>query len=126
MRDSFSRSQPRAFAHVSVKATRCAPSASPVSARSSFSSAIVRCGCRLMVAALYRVRDAKLLDTENLCSHSVVMSNDQTMMSRRQWVGIVGAPALATALAAFPERAAGSLASASAAPGAVYDVTTFG
>ena len=39
-----SRSHSRARSHVSVQATRCAPSSSPVSSRSSFSSATVRFG----------------------------------------------------------------------------------
>ena len=38
------RSHSRARSHVSVQATRCAPSSSPVSSRSSFSSATVRFG----------------------------------------------------------------------------------
>ena len=41
---SFSRSQPRAVSHVSVHATRWAPSSFPVSSRSSSSSATVRAG----------------------------------------------------------------------------------
>ena len=38
-------SHSRAVCHVSVQATRCAPFSSPVSSRSSFSSATVRLGC---------------------------------------------------------------------------------
>ena len=48
-RFEFLRSQARAFAHVSVKATRCAPFSSPVSSRSSFNSATVRFGSRAVV-----------------------------------------------------------------------------
>ncbi len=41
---TFSRNQPRAVSQVSVQATRWAPFSSPVSSRSSFSSATVREG----------------------------------------------------------------------------------
>ena len=41
---SFCRSHARVLTQIGVKATRCAPLASPVSARSSFSSATVRFG----------------------------------------------------------------------------------
>ena len=41
---SFSRNQARARSQVSVQATRWAPFSSPVSSRSSFSSATVRLG----------------------------------------------------------------------------------
>jgi len=64
------------------------------------------------------------------------MSNNDPSMTRRQWVGMVGAPALATAVAAaLPEIASaqtatdsstGSLASTSPLPGAIYDITQFG
>ena len=55
------------------------------------------------------------------------MSNHDPSMTRRQWVGLIGAPALATAaLATFPYQSAGSLASASAPIGAIYDIKTFG
>ncbi len=45
------RSQARACSHVSVQATRCAPFSSPVSSRSSFSSASVRFGSSATQAA---------------------------------------------------------------------------
>ena len=48
----------RAFAHVSVKATRCAPCSSAVSVRSSLSSATVRLGSRVMMVILVRPRYA--------------------------------------------------------------------
>jgi hypothetical protein len=49
-------------------------------------------------------------------------------MSRRQWVGAVGIPAVAAAaaMAAFPQPTTGSPASASAVPATLYDIRTFG
>ena len=48
-------------------------------------------------------------------------------ISRREWVGTIGVPAVAVAaVGVLPSHAAGSLASASVVPDALYDVRTFG
>ncbi|MEA2735465.1 MAG: hypothetical protein QOE14_1916 [Humisphaera sp.] len=60
------------------------------------------------------------------------MAKRESVMSRRQWVGMVGAPALAaTALATWPSDAAGAATApigdgGGAVVGAVYDVRKFG
>jgi catechol 2,3-dioxygenase-like lactoylglutathione lyase family enzyme len=52
----LARIHARALAHVSVQHTRCAPASSPVSARSSFSSATVRAGSSAIGTEPYRHR----------------------------------------------------------------------
>src|SRR5215212_1247858 len=77
-----------------------------------------------MAAHCNHARGTRRLDGSNVRSHSVSMTD--SAISRRQWVGSVGVPAVAAAAAARWPSTAKAQAQPTAIGGAVYDIRTFG